>query len=457
MSETRKTLTFGGVALVLLVLALVTAPRNVRPDAFLDQGEAFFPEFTDPNLATSLEVIEFSEETAEAKPFKVIFQDGKWTIPSHHDYPADGKDRLARTAAGVIGIRKEGLRSTNIADHEACGVIDPLDESVATLVGRGKRVTIRGEDGQILADLIMGKKVESREDLYFVRLPDQKRVYTSRVDLDLSTKFEDWIEKDLLQVEKDKIDYVVLRDYSINERIGTIEDRDLVELKKDEGTWKANRMSSSEEVDTGQMNSLLTAIDELSIVGVRPKPEGLSASLKRTDGGMAISQSDLLSLQSRGYFFARDGQLLSNEGELEVRTSNGIDYVLRFGEILYGTGEAVSAGSENNQDSESGPGENRYLFITASFDPDLLPEPPQPRNTDFQNKSEDQLTNADRENRTLQERHDQWQEEFNKSQELAEQLNQRFADWYYVISSDSFDKVRVKRSEIVQKKEKDES
>ena len=130
MSEKRTTMTFAGVAVLMLLLAFVTAPRKATPDAFLDSGELFFPEFTDPNTATTLEVIEFDAETATARPFKVTFGNGKWTIPSHHDYAADGKDRLAQTAAGVIEIKKDDFRSNNVADHETCGVIDPLDDTV---------------------------------------------------------------------------------------------------------------------------------------------------------------------------------------------------------------------------------------------------------------------------------------------------------------------------------------
>ena len=101
---------------MLALGAWLTAPSVVTPDAFLDKGEAFFPDFTDPNTATTLEVIEYNEETAAARPFKVSFANGQWTIPSHHDYPADGKDRLAKTAAGVIGITKDDFRSGNVAD-----------------------------------------------------------------------------------------------------------------------------------------------------------------------------------------------------------------------------------------------------------------------------------------------------------------------------------------------------
>jgi hypothetical protein len=455
MSETRKTMTYAGAALLLLALVFLTAPRRITPDAFMDRGESFFPEFTDPNVATTLEVIEFDEETAAARPFKVTFDKNKWTIPSHHDYPADGKERLAKTAAGVIGIKKDDFRSNNVADHEAFSVLDPLDQTVTTLKGRGKRVTIKGESDQVLADLIIGNALEGRENLRFVRLPDQKRVYVARVDIDLSTQFEDWIDRALLQVSQRNIEQITLKDYSINERTGTINQRDVVVLDREEESWKANRMSSTQEVDSTKLDDLLKALEELSIVGVRPKPEGLSKNLSRAEGGEGVSQADLLSLQSKGYYFTRDSNLVSNEGELEIRSSQGVIYTLRFGEILYGTGKTVTSGadSSNEDEDERGPGENRYLFITASFEPNRFPEPAQPNNTDFLNKSEDDWTDTDRKNKELQGKHDEWLQKVEEGRELSNQLNTRFADWYYVISSSSFDKVHLTRSDLVKRKD----
>ena len=453
MSETRKTMTYGIVAVLLLFVAFITTPGKVTPDDFLDRGEVFFPDFTDPNVAATLEVVEFDEDTAAARPFKVTFKGKNWTIPSHHDYPADGKDRLAETAAGVIGITKDDYRSSNISDHEACGVLDPLDETVTTLKGRGKRVTIKDDSDQVLADLIIGDRVEDRAGLRFVRVPGQKRVYVTGTDLEISTKFADWIEPDLLKIEKDTISKVTLKDYSINERFRTVDQRDTLILDKDGDDWRANRMNSRQEVDRVKMNDLVQAIDDLSIVGVRPKPEGLSRDLKQTEGSVPISQGNILSLQGKGYYFTRDGSLLSNEGELEVITDTGVQYILRFGEVLYGSGDAVTAGSESSDQEDGGPGENRYLFITADFDDTFLPEPRKPANTDFQGKAEDDLTDADKENKARQEEYDEWETKMEEGRKLAQELNDRFAEWYYVISSDSFDKVHLTRKDLVKRKE----
>jgi ribose 1,5-bisphosphokinase PhnN len=457
MNETTRTLIYGGVALFLALLAFVTTPRRVTPDALYDIGEEFFPEFTDPNIAASLEVIDYDEETGTARPFKVQNDQGKWTIPSHHNYPADGKDRLAQTAASVIGIKKDEFRTDNASDHEALGVLDPLDESLATLKGGGQRITIKGQNDEVLADLIVSSKdIEGREKFRYVRLPDQKRVYAARMNIDVSTKFSDWIEADLLQVNKDDIDHVVLKDYSIDERTQSVQQRDVVTLENDGSTWQADKMKADEEIDNTKMNTFLSTLDDLKIVGVRVKPEGLTQYLSAKGNGFDVSMEDRLSLQSKGYYFTRDGQLLSNEGEVQARTKDGVNYTLRFGEIVYGSGLAVTAGtSADTTESESG--ENRYLFVTTQFEPKLFPEPEKPANTEFTAKADSLWSDADRKNKALQDAWDAWQAKVDKGKQLSEDLNIRFAQWYYVISSGSFDKLHLTRKDLVKKQEKKEN
>jgi len=451
MNETKKTIWFAGAAVVLVIFALLLAPKRITPTAFMDQGEAFFPDFTDPNSAVTLEVFDYDEATGTARPFKVTFKNGLWTIPSHHDYPADAKDRLAKTAAGVIGIKKDDFRSDNVSDQEVCGVIDPLDESAVGLAGRGKRVTLKGAEGNVLADCIVGHEVENRPGFRFVRVPGQKRIYAVRMDIDLSTNFEDWINADLLEVDKNKIDEVVLKDYSINERTLSIEQRDNLILKRDGANWKADKMTSTQEVDSTKMQQLLTAIDSLTIVGVRPKPEGLSKNLKEKSEGSSMSQSDRMSLQSKGFYFTRDGDLKSNEGEMQVYTDEGVVYTIRFGEILYGSGLAISAGGEEGAGQDAGAA-NRYLFITTRFDKSMFPEPPRPANMDFVGKPDSLLTDEDREQKRINTEHERWQRKIDKGQSTSDRLNARFADWYYVISEPSFDKLNLSRSDLVVKK-----
>ena len=249
-------------------------------------------------------MVEFDEETGSVRPFQVRFADGQWTIPSHHQYPADGEDRLAQTAAGVIDIVKDDVRSDNVADHEALGVIDPLDETATSLGGRGQRVTLKNENDRVLADFIVGMEVENRPGFRFVRIPEQKRVYAVRMNVDLSTQFADWIETDLLEVNQADIDHMVLADYSIDERAQTIDERDTVTLTNVDGTWEGDdRIPDDRELDTVQVNALLRAVSSLSIVGVRPKPEGVSHQLR-------ANRKRARHLAAGPPFFAESGLLL---------------------------------------------------------------------------------------------------------------------------------------------------
>jgi hypothetical protein len=117
-------------------------------------------------------------------------------------------------------------------------------------------------------------------------------------------------------IEKDEIDRVELKDYSIDEQTGRLDQRDVVTINRDGESWKMNGVPAGKEVDTYKVNNLVGAVDALTIDGVRPKPDGLTASLQRASGGIRITESDMISLQQHGFYFARDGRLVSNEGEL---------------------------------------------------------------------------------------------------------------------------------------------
>jgi hypothetical protein len=364
MNEMRKTIWYVAAAVVLALVAFILAPQRITPEAFLDQGEAFFPAFTNPNDATTLEVVSYDEASGTARPFKVTFRDNQWTIPSHHDYPADAKDRLARTAAGVIGVAKDDFRTGNVSEHAECGVIDPMEMSAPGLAGRGNRITFRAANDEVLADFIVGKQVANREGFRFVRVPGQNRVYAARMDVDLSTRFADWIDTNLLQVTSARIERVVLDNYSINERTKSVVKGDVISLKKGESGWQY-ASGKSTELDTTKVKSLVEAVAGLSLVGVRKKPEGLAAALSGGGDPQRVTQEEQMSLGSTGFFFDRQGRLLANDGEAKVHTSDGIVYTLRFGEVLYGSELELTAGTDEGQSHSQG-SENRYLMVTVS-------------------------------------------------------------------------------------------
>jgi len=455
MSEIKRTGLFAGVAVVLAVLAFALSPRSITPEAFMDQGELFFPEFTDPNAAQTMEVIEYDPDAGASRPFKVTFKNGIWTIPSHYDYPADAKDQLAKTAAGVMVIRKDDYRTNNVVDHEVCGVIDPLDTESPSLAGRGSRLTLKGDNEQVLADLIIGKAVPERQGFRFVRVPGENRVYAAKVDLNVSTRFQDWIETNLIKVDKNKIDGVTFNNYSINERTLSVEPGTTTELQKVDGEWTVSpRPKARHELDVTKVNQLLRSLEGLSIVGVRPKPQGLSTSLTK-EGPAELSQADRVSLQSKGFYVGRDGRLLSNEGEVLVRTTEGVLYTLRFGEVLYGSGLDVSAGTDvtGGRKTDESQAANRYLFVTADFDNGYFKAPPKPQSLDFRKKAESDWSDFDKDCKEASDKYDAYAKKVEDGKKLADSLNQRFATWYYVIAESSFDNVHLTQSDLVKSTE----
>src|SRR5262245_22905496 len=158
-NETTKTAVFVIVALLLTGAAFLRTPgKDWQVSAVSDEGKPFFPDFKEPFACTDLQVVEYEPTTATASEFQVKFKDGKWVIPSHYDYPADAKDRLAKTASGVMDLVKDVTRSDRVEDHEDLEVIDPLDAKATSLKGRGKRVTLRDASEKVLADFIIGKE-----------------------------------------------------------------------------------------------------------------------------------------------------------------------------------------------------------------------------------------------------------------------------------------------------------
>ena len=118
--ESKKTATFAGVAAALVLLVWITAPRAHEAEGFKHQGEEFYPAFKDPLKAAALEVIDYDELTGVPKPFKVQVVNGMWSIPSHHNYPADGKDRLAKTAAGKRASRRSSRSTPPVTSSPRC-------------------------------------------------------------------------------------------------------------------------------------------------------------------------------------------------------------------------------------------------------------------------------------------------------------------------------------------------
>lgn len=420
MSEARKTAILCVAAVVLIAVTWATAPRLETPDVLADRGELFFPTFTDPNTAASLEVVQFDDRSAAIIPLKVQNRGGRWTIPSQFDYPADARDRLAKTAAAIVALKRDDVASDSLADHERTGVIDPLDNTAPSLTGRGTRVTVRGAREEVLADIVLGHPVAGRPGFRYVRQPGQRRVFVSNVgDLSISTAFADWIDRDLLQVAVEDIDAINLRNYALDRTTGTIDDGETLLLQRVRGTgqWSLYGMRDDEQLDLTALDALLRNLVRLTIVGVLPKPPGISATLRNAAGSASLVEDDIADLRRMGFYLAPNGQLVSNRGEVVIRTRGGVFYTLRFGDIVPGTAPTppTAAATDAAADAPPAAGENRYMFVMVDSDPRAAQTP------------------------------DQGAEGVAR----ANALRARFAPWYYIIGAESFAAMRPGRADLV--------
>jgi len=264
----------------------------------------------------------------------------------------------------------------------------------------------------------------------------------------------------------------------------------------EQGQMVPVEMAEDEELDTDKLNDLKNALDDLQIVDVRRKPAGLSGDLK-TAKDFAQDMEAQLSLQSKGFYFAPVGdqlELFSNEGDVRCLMKDGVQYVLRFGNIAGdGTPDAPKEeGEEAETDSDSG-GMNRYIFVMAEFNADAIEKPeleevPQvdepaaegeaegekaaaeatdeasaAENTDAAASEEgatEEKSEAEKERERIekenQRKQDEYDEKIAEGEKKVKELNDRFADWYYIISDEVYQKIHLTRDQIVKKKEKEE-
>ncbi len=494
MHELWKTMAFVGTAMVLSGAAYVsTRDRTIRSDAFNDQGQPFFAAF-DPLSCTDLEVVDFDPSTATASRFRVMFKNNKWVIPSHYDYPADARDRLSKTAAAVMDLTKDTFRSDNSEAHEAMGVVDPLDAKVTTLKGRGKRITLRDASEQVLADFIIGEEIKGGDATKenagqrYVRVPGQKRTYGVRIKAEPSTRFADWIETNLLKVDAGKIRRIEFDNYKVRfdqgfNRGEVVRGEVLpIERKDSTASWTLAGLPPEQELDSDKLRALTDALADLKIVGVRTKPAGLTRDLKSTDKeGLKLTTTAALSLQSKGFYLTKEG-LLSNQGDVRVYTDEGLVYTLRYGELAIGSGDELTAGTPDDVEKKAdekgkddtkkseGTAENRFLMVTVSFDPTLIPKPkpevekasPEVKPGElpaeaFAPDPNDPKYIADQEAKTKKAEDDKkdYEKKLEDGRKRVQELTDRFASWYYVTPGDSFRSINLDRTALVRPKKAD--
>lgn len=505
-----RTVAYVGVAGLLMLIAYVSQPSISRDNAAFDDSRQPFYENIKPEDAKALDIMVFDEKLGSMTPFRVQYKNNRWTIPSHNDYPADAEDRLKKTAGAILGLKKDSIVTDQKELHAELGVIDPLaDEKTAK--GWGTHVKLYGDGDKVLADFIVGKDVPNpnKTGFKYVRIPGQDRVYAVETkELDLSVRFADWIDTNLLETTAFELEKVTLKDYSVDLTRGTIQDRGTVVLDKDgqSSEWKVEGVKDKEETDKDKARELTTAVADMRIVGVREKPATLSVDLD------LANRNDIQGMIERGFYPVEKGKkltLVSDQGETLFTTKDGLQYTLRFGGFFSASRDDLTKGAKGEKAKKEDAAKDaktkdekakddakdkkddkakdadsqdcRFLLVTVAFDESKfppIPDPPAEKPSDKKPEAkpvdpkakkadpkeakaaEDAKKKAEEDEKKakaedLKRRRDERQKKIDDGKKRAKELTDRYARWYYVIPNDTFKKVRLTRKDLVKEK-KDE-
>ena len=254
MTESTKTLTFLGVAVAAVAIAIATRPSSAEFDVQSEKGKPF-AEF-DHEQAKRMKIVQFNEETATLRDFEVAEEDGVWKIPSKGGYPADAQQQMGKAVTGVMDREIVDVVSNNKDDHEKFGVVDPSSSKLEVgQTGVGTRVTLASSSGSDpLVDLIIGKEVkDATNNQHYVRKPTQDPVYVLEINPeDFSTKFEDWIEPDLLKLNSFDVKEVASERLHGVCRAGDDQSRSSAWPERAETRQAQSRLRRSEEPVAGE-------------------------------------------------------------------------------------------------------------------------------------------------------------------------------------------------------------
>lgn len=379
----------------------------------------------------------------------------------------------------IVTVYSEGddadIRPGELIDLEArlnalAGAFNQIDNyfDVNKQIGFGTLISITDEKNNEFS-LIIGEEVGENQSsdgtvgaaLHLVRIPGEDAVFVAEIDVDtFTTEFTDWINDDLLDLDSIDVRQLSIHDYTSFKRtessLGITERLQVqIDWNVEEGIWSLSQMleflgndqvpvetvlNIDEELNADRLNTLQDAIDSLKISDVRRKPAGLGADLKINS--RIFDPESRVDLERRGFFLvnARDGsgdqELLCANGELHISTEQGIKYLLRFGSEVADNDEIL-----------------RHMFVTTRLDKQLLPEPELVDLPDVD--PDDELTQqaydeVKRNNDLLIEDHAQ---RIKDAEERVEDLNSRFADWYYLISEYTYNRLHLSKTDLIAIKE----
>ncbi len=477
--------------------------QNRRDIAKQNEGQPVFEGFT-AERAVEMKITTYDDATARIKSFSVKRDGtGQWVIPSHNNYPADAEEQMASAAAAFGTLEVKEVVDVDSSVHEEYRVIEPNTETLDVGTdGVGTLITVTDDDGKTYS-LIVGAKVmrgtqtgtdpRMQQAYYAARKLESDTVFTIDLNLDVfDTEFSKWIDTNLLGLNGLDVRQLTIQDYfiSLNPEGSPImlrRSNSSLVLDETDLIWKLDNMvqydqnsqepftielTENEELNGDRINMLQSALENLTIHGVMRKPAILRPDLKITPEAIANEKTSA-TLTQLGLFGDPNTtidnlmDLKSANGEIHISLQTGIKYILRFGEI-----DATSGADESLR---------RYLFVTTTFQPNMIPAPeykslpeatPSKSSPESDGQSDTQADDTqtdaeadqpdltpeqlaelresiERENARLKE---DYESKLAKAQNDVRLLNSRFANWFYLIDEITYNRIHLANTDLISAK-----
>jgi hypothetical protein len=182
----------GAAALVSFMAAGVV--NNMSSPMYVGAG---LNELVLPQLKERLRDAETLTVTQSGKSLTFKRADGSWLIQTYDGFPASNA-KIRRNIIGLSELIRVEPKTTKSEFYPEIELEDPQIEGA-----KSREVTVLASNGDVLADLIVGKTRSARgaaKSGVYVRTPGEQQSWLASGDVLLTSNLEDWLDNRLVGV-----------------------------------------------------------------------------------------------------------------------------------------------------------------------------------------------------------------------------------------------------------------
>ncbi|MCC9605007.1 DUF4340 domain-containing protein [Blastopirellula sp. JC732] len=460
MNELVKTSIFVGIATLFTIGAIASRPVLAPSNPQDEVGKPLFPEFTNPDQAANLSITKYDSEIVTLNTLTLEDSPTGWIVTSEGGYPADASEQVRAAATALIDLKVIDAFDALPSQLAEFGLVKPDVETLdITDSGVGELVVIADSSKKPLAELIIGKQDASQPAIRYVRIPSRDRIYVVELNPEaFPIEFKKWIDSDLLELNPFDVTQMTFGDYSAALLQGNgsarIDRADRMEAVVDysdiDNKWTLSsfqlpqngrlapaELGPGEKLNENALTAVRTALDELQLVDVVKKPAGLAENLK-VEGQFNNEGLDTLILNGFLPYGTKPMKLIGDSGEISIHTRDAVKYRLLFGKEQDGGAD----------------GTRRFLMIQVELDraalgaPEMtaVPELKEGDGVDVKKLAEEIAAIKLANDRAL----DAYREKENAAMRKVFEMNSRFADWYYVIPNEQYQKIMLSKERLIE-------